>query len=70
MDIDYNNIKDKFVKRGSDGTILASVGYVHTDKDICNFNALNILACMQDVDYKLSDEQKENVKQVYNKLML
>lgn len=70
MDIDYNNIKDKFVKRGSDNTILASVGYVHTDADICDYQAFNILAQMQDVDYKLTDEQKENLSQIYNKLIV
>lgn len=70
MDIDYNNIIDEFVKRGGDNAILASLGYVHTDADICDYQAFNILAQMQEVDYKLTDEQKENVSQMYNKLII
>lgn len=70
MDIDYNKILDTLVKRGGDNAILASIGYVHTDADICEYQALNILAQMQEVDYKLTDEQKENISRMFNKLTI
>lgn len=68
--MDNNVVVNKFIEQANDNIVLASIGYVHTNKDICKFNAFNILNCMQYVYDELSDTQKEKLNQIYNTLIL
>lgn len=70
MDINFDNVINKLVDRAVQIVQLSDIGFILTDSDICNYNAMTILNHMQNVESKLSEKQQQNLIAMYNELIV
>lgn len=70
MDINFDNVINKLVDRAVQIVQLSDIGFILTDSDICNYNAMVILNQMQNVESKLSEKQQQNLIAMYNELIV
>ena len=70
MDINFDNINNKLIDRGVQVVHLSDIGFILTDGDICDYNAMIILSRMKDVESKLTEREKQNLIAMYNDLII
>lgn len=70
MDINFDNVINKLVDRAVQIVHLSDIGFILTDSDICNYNAMTILNQMQEIESMFSEKQKENLIAMYNELIV
>ena len=70
MDINFDNVINKLVDRAVQIVQLSDIGFILTDSDICNYNAMTILNQMQEIESMFSEKQKENQIAMYNELIV
>lgn len=70
MDINFDNVINKLVDRAVQIVQLSDTGFILTDSDICNYNAMVILNQMQEIESMFSEKQKENLIAMYNELIV
>lgn len=70
MDINFDNVINKLVDRAVQIVQFSDIGFILTDSDICNYNAMTILNQMQEIESMFSEKQKENLIAMYNELIV
>ena len=70
MDINFDNVINKLVDRAVQIVQLSYIGFILTDSDKCNYNAMVILNQMQEIESMFSEKQKENLIAMYNELIV
>ena len=69
MEVNFERVIDESIERGVQMAHLSSLGYVANNDDICTYHCCIVLQHMQSVYEDLSKEQKENVNEMYYKLV-
>lgn len=69
MEVNFERVIDESIERGVQMAHLSSLGYVVNNDDICMYYCCIVLQHMQSVYEDLSKEQKENVNEMYFKLV-
>lgn len=69
--LDFEKVKQTVIDNGVAIATLEDNGFVLTDNMLCDYHILVILMHMQNVYYDdLTDEQAENVSEMYNRLIV
>lgn len=71
VNLDFEKVKQTVIEDGVNIAALEDNGFVLTDGMLCDYHVLLILYHMRNVYYDdLTDEQAENVTEMYNRLIV
>lgn len=69
--LDFEKVKETVINNGANIATLENNGFVLTDGMLCDYHILLILHHMRNVYCDdLTDEQAENVSEMYNRLIV
>lgn len=70
MDIDFTKVNTNLIAVGVDNANMESIGYLMTDRFLCEYHAATILKHMENVMPDLTETQQQKVLAMYNNLIV